>query len=51
MDMAEICKRIDCDVGGIIGHNFLSKTRLTVDYAAQSLLLEEPGDSTSLTRQ
>jgi len=51
MDMAEICKRIDYEVGGIIGHNFLSSAKLTIDYTTQNILLEEPQDSENSTRQ
>jgi len=46
MDMSEICSRIEYDVGGIIGHNFLSNTRLTIDYPAQELDLEGVGAGT-----
>ncbi len=43
MDMSEICSRLEHDVGGIVGHNFLSSTRLMIDYAAQELDLEVVG--------
>ncbi len=51
MDMAEICKRIEYEVGGIIGHNFLSGAKLTIDYTTQNILREEPKDTENSTGQ
>ena len=41
MDMSEVCNKIDFEVGGILGYNFLSSTRLTIDFPAQELTIEK----------
>ncbi len=51
MDMAEICKRIEYNVGGIVGHNFLSSTKLTIDYPGQRLFLEASGQPSDSIQQ
>jgi len=39
MDMSSLCEKIGADVQGIIGANFLSNYRLTIDYPQQRLAL------------
>jgi predicted aspartyl protease len=40
MDMSEICEKLGDDIDGIIGFDFLSQLRLTIDYPARQLVLE-----------
>ena len=41
MDMSEICGKLDDEVGGVIGFDFLSQLKLTIDYPARQLVFEE----------
>ncbi len=40
MDLSEICEKIGNEVDGIVGHDVLSKTKLTIDYPEKLLYLE-----------
>lgn len=41
MDMADLCEQLESEVHGIIGFDFLSKFKLTIDYPKQQLALEK----------
>ena len=40
MDLSSICEKLGDEVDGIVGHDFLSKTKLTIDYPENLLYLE-----------
>ena len=40
MDLSSICDKLGDEVDGIVGHDFLSKTRLTIDYPEKLIYLE-----------
>jgi predicted aspartyl protease len=40
MDLANISKAIETDIDGIVGYNFLSKFRVTIDYPKQTVTFE-----------
>jgi len=40
MDLSPICDRLETNVDGVIGFDFLSQTRLSIDYSARQLVLE-----------
>ena len=40
MDLSQICEKIGNEADGIVGYDFLSNTKLTIDYPERSLLLE-----------
>ena len=40
MDLSSICEKLGDEVDGIVGHDFLSKTKLTIDYPEKLLYLE-----------
>ena len=40
MDLSQICEKIGDEVDGIVGHDFLSNTKLTIDYPEKLLFLE-----------
>lgn len=40
MDLTGIAKAIDTDIDGIVGYNFLSKFRVTIDYPRQTVTFE-----------
>jgi clan AA aspartic protease (TIGR02281 family) len=41
MDLSSICGKLEEEVDGIIGYDILSSTRLTIDYPARQLVLQE----------
>jgi len=40
MDLTGIAKAIETDIDGIVGHNFLSKFRVSIDYPKQTVTFE-----------
>jgi predicted aspartyl protease len=40
MDLAGISKAIETDIDGIVGYNFLSRFRVTIDYPKQTVTFE-----------
>lgn len=41
MDLSAICDKLEYEVDGIIGYDFLSGTRLAINYRVQQIELEE----------